>query len=207
MATFLDLQNQIAFDLLGINSAASTGFQAQIKSEINRVLNKRRYDLNWFNNQISETTTFENVDHYELPPDFVSVLEPVILKIDNSNRRRLVKTTIGWVSEKNSYTGIPIWYTIFDNKLRIAPTPSGQYVIRFYFIKDLGRLSLDTDTNDWLTNAFDLIRFECDKSLAILPLRQMDLANNIMPLFMSEQKAYQEQCINYLDSRSILPEE
>lgn len=207
MATFLDLQNQIAFDLLGVNSSASTGFQDKIKREINRVLNKRRYDLNWFNNQISETTTFENVDYYELPPNFVSVLEPVILKVTNSDKRRLVKTSIGWVSENNSYTSIPIWYAIFDNKLRIAPTPASQYVIRFYFIKDLGELSLDTDTNEWLTNTFDLIRFECARSLAILPLRQMDLANSIMPLFMDEQKAYRDQCISYLDSRSILPEE
>lgn len=211
MVTFLELQNKIAFDLRGLNTAAETGFVAQIKDAINQAIDSLSSTMFWFNCQVSYTTTNPNqplAEYYSLPVDYKTLIcDPSLVTTDNNKRRVLSRVTNNDIDELNStkQKDIPRFYTIIADQLRLSPIPNGVYTITINYVKKFPVLVNDTDTNVWLDEAVDLIRFKADRRLAILPLRNSRMAQELQQFIEEAEDILNKKTLNWLATEGIIP--
>jgi len=211
MGNFLDLQNKIAFDLRGVNTAAETGFLDQIKSTINQVIDSLSGKMFWFNCRVSYTSTNPNqplAEYYSLPVDYKALIcDPALVDPTDNSRVVLSRVTNNDIDLMNGRKNKdkPKFYTIISDQLRLAAVPNRVYTILINYIMKIPPLVNDTDTNVWLSEAEDLIRFRSDQRLAILPLRNSRLASELSPFINEAMNVLNEKTLNWLAIEEIIP--
>lgn len=162
MATLSELRATIVDDLIASTiQVTDAHVDAAIKGAI-RALESERY---WFND--SRDLTFSCVvDQTEYTEGNVAlVIKPefLTLELDNGQERHLTycrPNTLSWLLEGDPSSGEPTSWTWFGIGFRLSPPPDDTYTIRVTGFAKYAALSVDTDTNDWITEGkgYDLVR-------------------------------------------------
>lgn len=71
-------------------------------------------------------------------------------------------------------TGDPEYYTYYKQQIRLGPVPNAVRTVTLAFVKRLGTLSLDADTNAWMVDGEELIRLTAKIDLFINVIRAVD---------------------------------
>ncbi len=212
--SYIDLQNRIALDLRGLYQAVDTGFQPQIQEAIQRAINHLSSEMFWFNQSVAYktiTTTGTLTDYYSLPVDYLSInSDPVIIDTVGNNRYRLSKVTDEELDEINKKKRRPRYYAIIliqggINQLRIGPIPDKVYSMYINYTRKLPLLVNDADTNDWLEYAKHIIRFIAEQELAIVLLRNRQLAADLQQFIDKELLLLRTKTLDYMSIESIIP--
>lgn len=145
MASFLDLQNQVAYTLDDLNFGYFT--PTQVKYWLNnaqREVQKRliKAGQNYYDKTV-QTTMVVNQADYVLPDDFKKEhrLEIVISgTAPNESIQPLAFITLNQKDFVGTGTGTPSCYYFKKNRIIVLPTPSSPYVLRMdysYLVTDM----------------------------------------------------------------------
>ena len=148
LSTYLELQTSIANwadrdDL----TAFIPDFIALTEARFNRTLRLRSMEQSQF------ADTVGGQSNYALPTNYLQMRE-FRLNQEPTISLRYVSPEIfeAW----NLGSGMPKFYTIIANEIRIGPTPSGVYEMEMLFWRKFPNLSSTTTTNWMLQNAPDV---------------------------------------------------
>jgi hypothetical protein len=87
-----------------------------------------------------------------------------------------------WSTIENLYStlsnGQPSWWAYSGGYLRIYPIPSQSYDLRIFGQYRLPPLVLDSDSNEWTNQGFNLIRYTALKRLYTYPIRDAAQVQN-----------------------------
>lgn len=140
---------------------------------IQDAIERLTYESFWWLDHISTgLTTVANQVSNALPTDFVS-LEDVTMTVSGESYP-LYSVTYDyyrWLqTDENDLVGQPFRYSLFQSKIWWYPTPDQAYTYTLYYRRRLTELSDDTDTNDWLTYGWQMLRWEVLAELGTSPL-------------------------------------
>lgn len=173
MPTYLDVVNRIQTDCLN-----RTDFNDQVKRAVQttiRTYERRRF---WFNETATLLTCSVSVETVAVPTNMIAL--PDYLQVrQNSNDTELAVKPFDVVRKRNvDYsTGLPTIYARRHDQFYLSNVPDSAYVLPCYYLKKLAALSADTDTNDWLSAAEDVIVFGAAKMVWAMTIRNISAAN------------------------------
>jgi len=143
-----------------------TSFMSISASSVTSVINdaisyykNRRY---WFNEIKTDlTTTVGNPVLAGVPSDFLREIERGGLSIvyGNSIYSLAKVSTESYDILDNGGSGLPRVYTYRNNQIELYTYPDAAYTLRLRYIKDYAELSQDSDTNDFMTHADRMVRY------------------------------------------------
>lgn len=165
------------------DSINRTDLNSQIDREINRAI---QYYANKKNLWFTETTgTFSTVANQETYTSsdaaFIANIQEIYymkLILASTNHQELEPRSIEWIQEMNvgRATGYPSDYALFENKIYLYLIPNAVNTITIYYSKTYADLSLDADTNDFLSYAEDLIESRATWGILYKILKNYDAA-------------------------------
>lgn len=156
-STFLQMQQRIADDL------DRTDLTTQIKKAINRAIIHYQTEPFWFKETSSSFSAVSGQEEYvygtgSVPSD-VQMID-IMERQYNSIKTSMTEITPFELEAKQSgdATGIPSEFAQYENRFKLYPIPNQSGItILIKYTKNYTELSADSDTNDWLTYAEDLI--------------------------------------------------
>lgn len=209
--SFLDMQNMIAFDLRGVNTAIETGFQVHIQEAIRWAISLVDSELFYFNSKVSYTITNpdqELADYYQLPIDYGSIVCNPAIKDDNGKIIRILEKLSNNdldLLNMSGGKGLPMYFTIINDQLRLGPTPDASYRVTINYVFKYPKLINDGDTNAWLEEAADYVRFKAGGKLAVVPLRNARMASELRPFAEEALGSLRRKTLDWLSLESIIP--
>ncbi len=111
-----------------------------------------------FNETRATASTVADTAYIALPTDFIDLVH---MKVElNGSNYQMYSCDFEEIEDMDTgtYTGQPSQYAIYDQQFRLYPVPDTVYTLTLAYIKELGSLSADTDTNAWMTTGEELIR-------------------------------------------------
>ena len=176
MATYIETQQRIADEIS--RDDLTTNIRQEILSAI-EYYKQRRF---WWNETTGTTTTVASTNYVSLPSDFVDL---DILQITVGSNTTLLKqetyeAIVDW--DINGQTGQPTSFALYQDRVRLYPTPNDAYTLTFHYVKALTALSADSDTNAWLTDGEELIRLHAKKMLYANKIRNAKAAQDMAAL-------------------------
>lgn len=155
-STFLQMQQRIADDL------DRSDLYSQTKLAINRAISYYKTEPFWFKETSSSFPTVANQEEYiygtgSVPSD-VEMIDIMECQL-NGSKSPMVEITPFELEAKQSLlaSGEPREYAQYQNRIKLYPIPNQVATILIKYTKNYTDLSADSDTNDWLTYAEDLI--------------------------------------------------
>lgn len=189
MPNFSQLVNEIADDL------NRDDLTAQCSSALN--LSIQHFDRKrwWFNEGSGTFTTTSNTSVYVLSTDFRK-MDYVEARWPGDNWQEVHERTFPYIKkmlEGQTVTGYPQDYAIRDLKMWLAYQPNSDYLVRYYYIKQLpGALSASA-SNSWTVEAPDLVRAHAAKRVALRTLHDIEMANVFQAIVTEELTALEEK--------------
>lgn len=171
MATFNTVRNRLMdeLDRDDITAQASLAINSAIAYYANRIF--------WFNSNRATLSTAADQAFYPVPSDFQAVTSLTITVDDNTY---LLDEFTYKESEaahvRTDLTGRPTRFALFQEQLRLYPTPDDTYTLTMSYTKGYDELSADDDTNDWLDHAEELIRRRSEADLCFSILQDSERA-------------------------------
>ncbi len=157
MSTFLEMITRIEDDL------DRTDLRDQIKTAINRAIKYYQTEPFWFKEESDSFPTVSGQEEYSYGtgsvPDDVEMIDLLECQY-NGTKDPIVPITTFELEAKQSglAEGIPSQYASYENKLKLYPIHNQSGItILIKYTKNYPELSADSDTNDWLVYAEDLI--------------------------------------------------
>lgn len=129
-----------------------------------------------FNESLGSVVTTSGTAFYTL----TAVLQMIQVKItENGYTRSMTNKTFQEIEETDitNYTTSPVWWALFNDRLRIYPTPDATYTISYAYVVKPATLSASTDSNVWTTTAYNLIENRALWWLHNYKTRNIPLAN------------------------------
>lgn len=167
MTTYGDLQSRIADEL------ARSDLTAQIALEIQSAITHYSRKRFWFNevNDASFSTVIGQ--EYYSASDLAAIgtlLEIDSLKLFYSSTVRIPLMPRTWEWFENTSvttvsTGYPTDYVYYDSKIRLYPIPNVVKTLYLSYVQALPTLSLSADTNAWMTEGEELIRYRARQAI------------------------------------------
>lgn len=164
MATFIQLQNQIAYDIRTISTASASGLQTQIQAAINAAVAHYERQNFYFNETIFTFSTVVNQEYYSVSDNAnipnLSEIDAVKILV-NGSTYKVTKKDFAYLDEiqtNTAYTGDPVFYAYYDQKIRFYPIPQAVRTVTIAGLLKYADLSNDSDTNDFTDEAPELIR-------------------------------------------------
>ena len=155
MSTFLQMRTKIA-DYLDRSDLTD-----QIKDAINRAIEYYEKERFWFNEKVGTFATVANTKNYGsaggVPTD---IAEIDYVEVTQSGKEYELKPrTFDYIKQRQGYdpTGLPTDYAFYQENFYLNPVPNGIYTITISYQQKYTALSADADTNDFTTDAEDLI--------------------------------------------------
>jgi len=177
-STFLQMQNRIADDL------DRTDLNTQIKLAINRAIKHYQTEPFWFKETSSSFSAVVNQEEYvygtgSVPSDveMIDILESQF----NGSKTPIREITTFELEAKQTgiVTGEPREYAQYQNRFKLLPIPNQAGItILIKYTKNYAELSADSDTNDWLTYAEDLIEARARWWLNMRVIKDIPSAND-----------------------------
>lgn len=156
MSTFSDMRSRIADDL---NRSDLT---TQINKAINRAIEHYENNRFWFNETTGTFVTVANQQAYStsdgLPSD-IAEIDVVKITFSSTDKPELTRRSYQWLQETDisAVTGRPSDYAWYKSNLYLYQIPNSIWTVTISYQKTYSALSGDSDTNDWTTDAEDLI--------------------------------------------------
>ena len=177
MATYGEMQSTILDEMANDGDLTTE----HIKNGILRAI--RHYERRpwWFNQKVATFSTVAGQEYYGASDlsDIPNIVRIESALITNTGYKSALKDmdyqSIDW-GQTGTDTGVPWYYTVFQNKIRLYPIPDAAYTVTLSYIYKLTELSLDADTNSWTTECEELIRQSAKKRIALDIMQADDLA-------------------------------
>lgn len=155
MSSLINLRQNIADDVNRSNMSTV------IDRAINRAITHYNSERFWFNQTTGTLTTEADKKKYTtddgLPSD---ILEIDYAEITISGGDIELKQRTYQYLERIDYSGFSSWpgiYAWYGEALYLYPIPNDEYTVTLSYKKSYSELSEDTDSNDFTTNAQELI--------------------------------------------------
>ncbi len=155
MSTLSDMRSRIADDL------DRSDLSTQIDKAINRAIEYYEKERFWFNEKVGTFATAANQKNYGssdgIPTDMA---QRDYVEITVSGKEyRLTERTYDYIKELigNDMTGEPTDYAYYQENFYLYPVPNAVRTITVSYQQKYTTLSADADTNDFTTDAEDLI--------------------------------------------------
>jgi len=113
----------------------------------------------WFNETATTLACVANVETVAVPVNYLFL--QMLQVTQNSANIKLVPNSfdmIRWLNINQS-VGLPTRYCQYGPFFHLANTPDSAYPLPCYYLKRLPALSAETDTNDWLSAAEDVVAY------------------------------------------------
>jgi hypothetical protein len=169
MATLLQLRNEIKQE---IGDSANNLLTDEINTAINAAIEfweRKRFDFN--EGADTSITTVNGTPDYAIPSAVYSVDE---IQLDiNSHDCHLLRENYRWwikrQKDNQSQVGQPNHFAIYRRRIWLYPTPNDAYDMTIHGIVELtpNPLSLDADTNAWITEGKQLIKMHAKADLCL----------------------------------------
>lgn len=168
MTTYQDVQTRIATDFLN-----RTDLTPQIQNAIQATIRLHQRQRLWFLETSTALVAVPSVETIALPSNFLFMQELLVTQ-DNANIRLVPNAfdMIRWLNI-NFTVGLPTRYCLYGSNIHFANVPDSAYPIPCYYLKQLPPLSAATDTNDWLSAAYDLVTYGATKLVYQSVIRNM----------------------------------
>ncbi len=154
MATFGGLIDDIANEIN--RDDLNTEIGEAVKAAIRHFETERFH----FNSDVQQTTLTSGSGALTLPPGFFSLVS-IKLRI-NSVDRSLLPMSYQEMDEYDSMqsvTGQPVYYSIFEELLRLFPKPDSSYTAFLSYFRTYELPTDNGDTHVFIDNAYDLIKY------------------------------------------------
>lgn len=154
MTTYIDIQQRVALDLLN-----RTDQVAEIQGAIQQTIRAMENQRFWFNETMSTLACVSSVETVPVPTNYLFL--QMLQVTQNSANIRLVPNSfdlIRWLNINNT-VGLPTRYCQYGPYFHLANIPDSAYPIPCYYLKRLPALSAESDTNDWLSAAEDVVAY------------------------------------------------
>lgn len=155
MPTFKEVQDRINLDYLN-----RTDFTNETKRSIQRAIKHYERNRFWFNQTATAINASTANTSITLPADFVA-LDMVTVTTNGGAPSIINQRAFERVTYRNAAgtSGVPEECAVYNGTLRVYPKPSSAFPVTVYYTMALPTLSADSDTNDWLSAAEDVIVF------------------------------------------------
>lgn len=173
MPTYLDTVTRIQTDCLN-----RTDFTDTVKRAIQTQIRHYERQRFWFNETATTLVCVPSVETVAVPTNMLGM--PDLLEItQNSNDTALVVRPFDNIRAVNinSIVGLPTMYAKRHDKFYLANVPDSAYPLPCWYLKKLPALSADSDTNDWLSAAEDVIVWGAAKLVWATTIRNVSAAN------------------------------
>lgn len=171
MSTFGEMATAIARRLIDDNNTAVT--LVEIKEAINEAVSTWKHKRFWFNTATADLSIAADDTAVSLPSDFlIDVPRNALTITQDSFRYPVVKVKpIDYDNCLNTAaTGRPAVYCYRNGALQFAPYADQAYSGKLHYLKNYDDFETDTTsdttTNDFLTHASSLIKYEALMNLA-----------------------------------------
>jgi hypothetical protein len=181
MSTFGTMTSRI-MDEMVLETGLTSQIQAAILSSIKFYERERFY----FNERLSLTMTFSTGQELYTATDLPEIatipeIDQLTIFINASSRYPLTRRTWEWINRMQMDTtgqGQPTDYCQYAQQIRAYPIPSGVFPAVISGTERFAMLSADGDTNAWMTDAEELIRYAAKKRLAVDVLHDAEPIQN-----------------------------
>ena len=171
--TFGDMQARIADEM------QRSDLSSQIIGKIQQAVSEYEQDRFVFNEQVFSMNTVLGTEYYPLSTSLLDISGnplPVgadgslteLLEIDNMTvlvtfqPYNVFPKTMAWIDARQPpaaiYTGIPYFYCIFNEQVRLYPIPNNVYGMKLDVLVRFPNLVNPADTNPWTRDGKHLIR-------------------------------------------------
>lgn len=155
MSTLSQMRSRIADDL------DRSDLSTQIDKAINRAIKYYESYNFWFKETVGTFTTTPSKKSYSASdgiPSDIAQIHYMEVKIDDRDRR-INPRTYAYIEDVDPslYEGYPSSYAWYQEEILLYPVPDETYTVTVSYVKTYSELSTDTDSNDFTTDAEDLI--------------------------------------------------
>jgi hypothetical protein len=156
MSTFVEMQQRIADDI------DRSDLTAQIKKAITRAIkfyDSRRF---YFQETTASFSTIANQIAYGTAdgiPSNIREIDSLQFVISSTNKYPLIKKAFQFIQRLDfgSFASDCNFWAWYQSKIYLYPIPNAVRTVNVFYRKSYTELSADADTNDWTTEAEDLI--------------------------------------------------
>lgn len=203
MTTYGVMQARIA------NEIARTDLTTEIKEAIQTSIAKYESTRYYFNNKVESTfSTVVDQEYYTSSalsdiPDISEILSMTVAV--NGVDRPISQRDHVQIDQLQSgaIKGIPYHYSYAQQKLRLYPIPNAVMTVTMAYIYRFTALSLDADTNAWMTEGEELIRCCAKSELYEHVIRNPAMADRMYARAAAAEKALLTETSQRMDSRMI----
>lgn len=157
MSDFGTMQAEIADDLA--RSDLTTQIKSAIKSAI-RHYERKRYTFNETTNTFS-TVASQNYYGAAALSDIPNMFAIDGMKcLSGGSKYTVHEKEFAYIDDIDTgdSTGDPTFFCLYNNQIRLYPTPDSVRTITVAYAYKLPTLSADADTNAWMVDGYDLIK-------------------------------------------------
>ncbi len=176
MSTLAQMRSRIADDLL--RSDLNTQIDKAINRAIEYYYKKEKF---WFNQTTGTFATIASQEAYGtadgIPSDILEI-DYMQIAFTTTNKPELIPRTYQDLKRRNegNSTGNPEDYAWYQNKIYLHLIPSTVWTVTVSYRKSYAAMTVDADTNDFTTNAEDLIEARASWWLYSRVLKDYDAA-------------------------------
>ena len=164
MATLAELKTRIISELDRDDMGSGGALETVLANTIARAIEFHADELFWFNRKSGSANTVASTATVALPTGMR------IAQVVSYNQVPLTKVALSDI-EHLTATGVPSQWAENEGLIQLSPVPSGVYALAVYGVADLG---VPASTNEWTTEAQDLIAATTRKILYRDTLRDID---------------------------------
>lgn len=193
MTTLADLKAAIADDI----DDTTSEYADQIEKAILGAIRYCERETYYFNQTREET--FDTVAAQEFYGSSDNANIPTLVKIQRlyindggeiSDLIRSVPDELEGLADSTSASGRPTNWSYFEQKIRLYPIPNEVFTIRMQIGPyRLSTLASDTDTNAWLTEAYDMVKARAKYILQKDTLKDAALAAEALNDYQDQRSA------------------
>lgn len=132
----------------------------------------------WFNQERATASTVASQEYYDLPLDFRKMHWLYVLSSDGSSSSEIEQVSMPTIEERYSSTleGEPQMFSVWREEYRLWPIPDAVYTLKLFYAKELDELEDDADTNAWMIEGVNLIKYRAKYLLYMNKIRDENMA-------------------------------
>ncbi len=171
--TFGDMQARI------VDEIQRADLSSQIQAKILQAISEYEQERFVFNEQVFTMNTVNGQEYYPVSTSLLDINgNPLpagsdgstveLLEVDNATvlvtfqPYNVFPRSMAWIDARQPpsqiYKGIPYYYCIYNDQIRLYPIPNGVYTMHFDGLFRFPNLVASNDTNAWMTEGQHLIR-------------------------------------------------
>ena len=160
MATLTELQTKVSTRLLDTSNTVVS--LSQITDALNSAIKTWKYKRFWFNTKIGNITLTADSATLTPPADFLIELPKSGFTINYGNTKWPIKKISPNMYDEldNQSNGLPRLYTKVGGVYSVYYIPDQAYTVICRYLEDYDDLASSGDSNDFTTNAEDLIMYD-----------------------------------------------